>query len=80
MYINDENEFLKGGVNKKFFRSEVIAKKTVENTASDGVERNFSKTVQARMTKFYELLGDNLPHKFAEYNITSSFRSVAKCN
>ena len=62
------------------FRAEVNAKQIVENTASDGLGWNFSRTVQARITTFYRLIGNNLPHKPAGYEITSCFRSAAKCN
>ena len=38
-----------------YFRSEVIVK-YVENVASDGFRWNFSRMVQARITKFHVVL------------------------
>ena len=34
----------------------------------------------ARITKFHTVVGDNWPHKSAEYDVASYFRSAAKCN
>ena len=60
-----------------YFRSEVIAKTTVEMpplTASGGI----SSERLVRPTKYYRLIGDNRPHKPAGYDITRCFRSSAK--
>ena len=61
-----------------YFRSEVIAIKTVEKyialpTTSGG---SYRRAVQARMTNFNKLLEDNLPHKLAGYDVTSCFQSA----
>ena len=48
-----------------YFRSEVIAKKTYKKAAYDDFGWNFSRTVPARITKFYKLMEDNRPKKFA---------------
>ena len=48
-----------------YFRSEVMAKKTDENTASDGVGWNFSRTFKARITKLNILIDDNRLRKSA---------------
>ena len=37
--------------------------KTVENTASEAFGWNFSRTVQARILKFYKFIEDNRSHK-----------------
>ena len=48
----------------------------MENTASDGVGWNFSRTVQARITKFAKHIEDDRAHKPVGNNITSYFRSA----
>ena len=48
----------------------VMAKINVENAASDGFGWNFSRTVQARITKFRMLIEENWPNKCAAYNVT----------
>ena len=57
-----------------YFRSEVIGEKTVENTASDGLGWNFSRTAGAVIMKFYILIEDNPLHKHAGNDVTSCFR------
>ena len=63
-----------------YFRSEAIAKKTVENAASNGVISNFSITVFTKITKLYSYIGHNQPHKAAGYDLTGFFQSTAKYN
>ena len=47
-----------------------------KSPSSDGFGWNFSRTVQARMSKFYTLLEDNLAHKPPWYDVASCFRSA----
>ena len=58
-----------------YFRSEVIATKTVENAASDGFRCNFSRII-ARITEFYTVVRDIWPHKSAGYDVISYFQSA----
>ena len=63
-----------------YFRLEVILKKTVENTPSEGLGWMFLRTVQAMITKFYTSILDNRPHKPAAYDVTNFILLTAKCN
>ena len=62
-----------------YFRSEIVGEKTVDFTACDGFCGNLSRTAQARIVKFYELIEDKWPHKPARNGVTSSVRYAAKC-
>ena len=55
-----------------YFRSEVNAKKPVENAVSDGFGWNLLRTVSVRITKFYIVIAvaDYRPHKHAKYDAT----------
>ena len=67
---------------RSFIRHEISSSnisKTVENTDSDGFWWNISKTVQGRIMKFYKLVEDNRPHQKPGNDVTSIFRSAAKC-
>ena len=54
--------------------------KTVQNAASHDFGWNLSRTVCVRTTIFSPRNGDDWPDKSAGYDITSSFRSVARRN
>ena len=56
-------------------RSEVMARKTVENVASYDFGWNFSGTFKVIIATFYPLVGDNRLRKPAGYDVTSYFRS-----
>ena len=72
MDIHEEVVYIHTGCDvTNYFRSEVIAKKTVQNAASDGFRCNFSRQVIARITKFYTVVGDIRPHKYAGYDVTT---------